>query len=391
MSANKPTPILLTLIPLIIGVVWSVYSIQFLDQGILWDLGIYEKAALIFNTGGNAYDSSFYLSKVTPGVGHLFIYQPIVLRGMALFGEYLGVIMILLYVGSLLFFFQSLGNNRSWWLASFFAFAYCGLGTVSIGSGNITAFLHLILISLLLRNIKKDAITFTTFVVAVILFSLVKPYFIAYLLIPLATTFQTYSQKRVWSLTITVGLMFTGAIIGSWLYFGEEFQAFISAVRTQTIDKHDLGHGVVMYFYEYYRSAGTLIYRAYILHFAILGSVILLALFLANRSNLLKQANFALLLYFLLTILNPRLKVYDLFPALVALFLFGSTFPETIIRNCLFVIAYALSLSQLVGTPLFAHTCILSDPLNVYYLTMGLVLIGLLPSLLSKPSYSLKN
>jgi hypothetical protein len=372
-------------------VVWSVYSIQFLDQGILWDLGIYEKAALIFNTGGNAYDSSFYLSKVTPGVGHLFIYQPIVLRGMALFGEYLGVIMILLYVGSLLFFFQSLGNNRSWWLASFFAFAYCGLGTVSIGSGNITAFLHLILISLLLRNIKKDAITFTTFVVAVILFSLVKPYFIAYLLIPLATTFQTYSQKRVWSLTITVGLMFTGAIIGSWLYFGEEFQAFISAVRTQTIDKHDLGHGVVMYFYEYYRSAGTLIYRAYLLHFAILGSVILLALFLANRSNLLKQANFALLLYFLLTILNPRLKVYDLFPALVALFLFSSTFPQTIIRNCLFVIAYTLSLSQLVGTPLFAHTGILSDPLNVYYLTMGLVLIGLLPSLLSKPSYSLKN
>lgn len=391
MSTNRPTSIFLTLILPIIGVVWSVYSIQFLDQGILWDLGIYEKAALIFNTGGNAYDSNFYMSKVTPGIGHLFIYQPIVLRGMALFGEYLGVIMILVYAGSLLFFFQSLGKNRSWWLASFLAFAYCGLGTVSIGSGNITAFLHLILISLLLRNVSKGTITFTAFVVAVTLFSLVKPYFIAYLLIPLAATFQTYPQKRVWSLTIIAGLLFTVAIIGSWFHFGEEFQAFISAVRTQTIDKHDLGHGVVMYFYEYYRSAGTLIYRAYLLHFAILGSVILLTLFLANRSNLLKQANFALLLYFLLTILNPRLKVYDLFPALVALFLFSSTFPQTIIRNCLFMIAYALSLSQLVGTPLFAHTGILSDPLNVYYLTMGLVLIGLLPSLLSKPNYYLKN
>jgi hypothetical protein len=363
-------------------VVWSVYSIQFLDQGILWDLGIYEKAALIFNAGGNAYDASFYMSKVTPGIGHLFIYQPIVLRVMSLFGEYLGVVMILVYAGSLLFFFQSLGKNRSWWLASFFAFAYCGLGTVSIGSGNITAFLHLILISLLLRNINKDRITFTAFVFAVTLFSLMKPYFIAYLLIPLAATFQTYPQKRVWSLTIIAGIMFTGAIIGSWLYFGEEFQVFMSAVKTQTIDKHDLGHGVVMYFYEYYRSAGALIYRAYLLHFAILGSVILFALFLANHSKLLNQANFALLLYFLLTILNPRLKVYDLFPALVALFLFSSTFPQTITRSCLFIIAYALSLSQLVDTPLFAHTGILSDPLNVYYLTMSLILVGLVPNLI---------
>jgi hypothetical protein len=388
---KKYLPSISLLLTLVIGITWVLYSIRFLDQGMLWDLGIYEKAALIFNAGGSAYDSSFYMSKVTPGIGHLFIYQPIVLRGMALFGEYLGVIMILVYAGSLLFFFQSLGKNRSWWLASFLAFAYCGLGTVSIGSGNITAFLHLILISFLLRNVSKGTITFTAFVVAVTLFSLVKPYFIAYLLIPLAATFQTYPQKRVWSLTIIAGLLFTVAIIGSWFHFGEEFQAFISAVRTQTIDKHDLGHGIVMYFYEYYRSAGTLIYRAYLLHFVILGSVILLTLFLANRSNLLKQANFALLLYFLLTILNPRLKVYDLFPALVALFLFSSTFPQTIVRNCLFVIAYTFSLSQLVGTPLFAHTGILSDPLNVYYLTMGLVLIGLLPALLSKPSYFLKN
>jgi len=57
----------------------------------------------------------------------------------------------------------------------------------------------------------------------------------------------------------------------------------------------------------------------------------------------------------------------------------------------LFVIAYALSLSQLVGTPLFANTGILSDPLNVYYLTMGLVLVTLVPSLIKKPEYSPKN
>jgi hypothetical protein len=390
MSRNKAIFILPLLISLIIGVIWTVFSVQFLNQGILWDLGIYEKAVLIFNSGSNPYEPNFYMSTISPGIGHLFIYQPLILRGMALFGQQLGIVMILLYVGSLLFFIQSLGNRRAWWFASFFAFAYCGLGTVSIGSGNVTTFLHLILISFLLRNISRDQITFTAFVVAVILFSLVKPYLIVYLMIPLALTFQTSLQKRVWQLTVAAGFIFTGTIIGSWLYFGEEFQAFITAVRTQTIDKHDLGHGIVMYFYEYYRSAGSLIYRAYLLHFVILGVFILGTLLLAKRSNLLNKSNFALLLYFLLTILNPRLKVYDLFPALLALFIYASAFNQSKMVKALFVIAYSLSLSQLVGTPFFAHTGILSDPLNVYYLTMGLVFLGALPKLLQKPNHALR-
>ena len=137
-------------------------------------------------------------------------------------------------------------------------------------------------------------------------------------------------------------------------------------------------------------SAGTLIYRAFVLHFAILGAILLLTLFLAKRSGALNSPRFALLLYFLLTILNPRLKVYDLFPALIVLFIYASAFEQSKIVKFFFVIAYALSLKQLAGTPLFAHTGILSDPLNVYYLTMGLVLLGALPKLLQKPGYALK-
>lgn len=374
-----------TLSIFIIAAIWSIYSIGFLDQGILWDLGIYEKAVLIFNSGGNAYDPNNYISRFSNGIGHLFIYQPIVLRGMAFFGRELGFVMNLIYLGSLLFFFQSLGKQRAWWLASFFAFAYCGLGTVSLGSGNITTFLHLILIGLLLRNLKVDTgeINFTSFIIAVMLFSLVKPYLIAYLLIPLVATFQTDLKKRVLLLTIAAGLIFISLSIFSLLYFGDEFQAFLNALRTQTIDKHDLGHGIVMYFYEYYRSAGTLIYRAYFLHFLILGTVISTTLFLAKRSGTLNKPNFALLLYFLLTILNPRLKVYDLFPALIALFIFSFTFKQTTIGIFLFAIAYALSLSQLAGTPLFAHTGIFSDPLNVYYLTMGIIFACALSTLVN--------
>jgi hypothetical protein len=317
---------------------------------------------------------------------------------MALFGSYLGIALMGAYLVSLLFFISSLGSNRSWWLYSLLAFAYCGIGTISIGSGNVTVFFHLTLLGILLRSIHHEealedsSIKLTVvFILTVVLFSLVKPYMLAYLLIPLVSTWKTAQQKSIWSLTLLAGALLALILLLSSLYLGAEFQSFLSAVQGQTIDKHDLGYGLVMYFYEYYLSAGSLIYRAFVLHFAILGALILFILFLTKRSGLLNSARFTLLLYFLLTILNPRLKVYDLFPALIALFIFASPLRQGFMTKWLFVIGYTLSLSQLAGTPLLAHSGILSDPLNVYYLTMGLVFIGLLPALVSKLDYSSKH
>jgi hypothetical protein len=388
MSRNKAIFILPLLLPMIIGVSWVAYSLQFLNQGIFWDLGIYEKAVNVFNAGGNPYELNGYLS---------FVYHPLVLRVMAWLGNYLGPTLIALYIASLLFFFSSLGGNRSWWLYSFLAFAYCGIGTISIGSGNITVFFHLVLLGILLRSINAEQTLkansgklSTIFILAVAVFSLVKPYMLAYLLIPLVLTWKTQQQKSIWSLTFLAGLVLALTLLLSSLYFGTEFQSFLSAVQGQTIRKRDLGYGLVMYFYEYYLSAGSLIYRAFVLHFAILGAIILTTLYLAKRSGILNSSRFTLLVYFLLTILNPRLKVYDLFPALIALFIYASAFEQSRLVKGLFLIAYGLSLSQLVGTPLFAHTGILSDPLNVYYLTMGLVMIGILSLLLGNKVSKIK-
>ena len=386
---KKLLPTLSLLLTLLIGITWSIYSLQFLNQGIFWDLDIYEKAVGVFNAGGNPYELNGYLS---------FVYHPVVLRFMALFGSYLGIALMGAYLAGLFFFVSSLGSNGSWWLYSLLAFAYCGIGTVSIGSGNVTVFFHLTLLGILLRSIQHEETLedsssklTVTFILTVVIFSLVKPYMLAYLLIPLVSTWKTTQQKSIGILTILAGSILVLILLLSSLYFGSEFQSFLSAVQGQTIGKHDLGYGLVMYFYEYYLSAGSLIYRAFTLHFAILGALILFVLFLAKRSGLHNSARFTLLLYFLLTILNPRLKVYDLFPALIALFIFASPLRQGFTAKWLFVIAYALSLSQLAGTPLLAHSGILSDPLNAYYLTMCLVFIGLLPALASKLDYSLKH
>ena len=387
MSSNRASKTIV-MIPLLIGVIWFAYSFQFLSQGIFWDMGIYEKSVSVFRSGGNPYELNGYLS---------FVYQPLILRFMALFGSHLEIALMAAYIGSLLFFFSSLGSNRSWWLYAFLAFAYCGIGTISIGSGNVTVFFHLILLSILLRHISNrdnDGVVsnnkFLVFILLVVLFSLVKPYMLAYLLIPIVLTWKSNQQRSTWILVLLAGSFLAFILILSSLYFGAELQSFLSAVQGQTIGKRDLGYGLVMYFYDYYLSAGTLIYRAFVLHFAILGAILLITLFLAKRSGALNNSRFALLLYFLLTILNPRLKVYDLFPALIALFIYVSAFEQSKIVKLFFVIAYALSLKQLAGTPLFAHTGILSDPLNVYYLTMSLVFLGALPKLLQKPGYALK-
>ena len=385
---TKRMPSLSVLLAILIGAIWTLYSLQFLNQGIFWDLGIYEKAVSVFRSGGNPYEVNGYLS---------FVYHPLVLRFMALFGSHLDIALMVAYIGSLLFFLSSLGSNRSWWLYAFLTFAYCGIGTISIGSGNVTVFFHLILLGILLRHISNgenngvaSSNGFLVFILLALLFSLVKPYMLAYLLIPMALTWKSNQQRSTLILVLLAGLFLALILILSSLYFGTEFQSFLSAVQGQTIGKRDLGYGLVMYFYDYYLSAGTLIYRAFVLHFAILGTIILITLLLAKRSGALNSPRFALLLYFLLTILNPRLKVYDLFPALVALFIYASAFEQSKIIKVLFVIAYSLSLSQLAGTPLFAHTGILSDPLNVYYLTMGLVFLGALPKLLQRPGYALK-
>lgn len=377
------------LVTLFIGIVWTLYSLQFLEQGIFWDLAIYEKAVTIFNSGGNPYDLNGYLS---------FVYHPLVLRFLALFGNHLGIALVGSYVISVLFFLKSLGKNQSWWIYSFLAFAYCGIGTVSIGSGNVTVFFHLTLLGILLRWVSGEQEylgnserPIRIFILMVMIFSIVKPYMLAYLLIPVIVSWKTPLQKSTWALTLFASLLLALILLFGSLYFDTEFQSFLSAVQGQTIGKRDLGYGLVMYFYDYYLSAGPLIYRAFVLHFAILAIIILMSIILAKRSKSLNKASFALLLYFLLTILNPRLKVYDLFPALIALFIFISYLKKTVITKAAFVLAYALSLSQLAGTPLFANTGILSDPLNIYYLTMGLLLIVALPLFSKNTTCSLNH
>ena len=123
-----------------IGLIWIFFALQFIEGGIFWDLGIYAKAINIFNNGGDPYSPNQlggYLS---------FVYHPLILHGMALFESWLFPALVTFYIASMVYFLFSLRNNSNLWLSLFLAFAYCGIGFISLASGNLTVFLHLILL-----------------------------------------------------------------------------------------------------------------------------------------------------------------------------------------------------------------------------------------------------
>jgi len=389
-------PILLTIF---IGILWILFSFQFIENGVFWDLGIYAKAINIFNSGGDPYsptELSGYLS---------FVYHPLVLHGMALFGSWLSPLLITFYIASVVYFIFCLRKNSNLWLSAFLAFAYCGIGFISITSGNITVFFHLIMLSILLRAVSQDfgqngtenLFHFTsansTFVILALTFSIVKPYFLIYLAIPLLMQWgKNEGISKTLRFVLTWSSIFLVLMISSSLFYAVEFTAFMSALQTQTLGKRDLGYGIVMFFYDYYLSAGSLIYRAFILHFLIASLVSLVVLYLAiknkwlstNRKNV---AYFTFLLYFLLTLFNPRLKVYDLFPAFFALYVYFFSLKTNTVSRLLFLFAYALSLSQLSGSAFFISQEIIVNPINTYYLSMGIILL-LIIARLAKPAPS---
>ena len=381
-----------------IGLIWIFFALQFIEGGIFWDLGIYAKAINIFNNGGDPYSPNQlggYLS---------FVYHPLILHGMALFESWLFPALVTFYIASMVYFLFSLRNNSNLWLSLFLAFAYCGIGFISLASGNLTVFLHLILLAILVKSSSQDlsqnknqnlssftSTNNTAFVILVIAFSIIKPYFLVYLAIPLI---MQWGKNEVVAKTIRLILtwvsIFFALMISSSLFYSTEFSAFIASLQNQTLGKRDLGYGFVMFFYDYYLSAGTLIYRAFVLHFAIAVLLLLISIYLAIKNkwlntNNLKSAYFPFLLYFLLTLFNPRLKVYDLFPAFFALYVYFFSLKPSTVSRLLFLLAYALSLAQLIGSIFFASQGIFANPINVYYWSMGIVFLIIIITL-AKPA-----
>lgn len=324
---------------------------------IFWDLNIYQSAVESYALNLNPYAVSS---------ADLFIYHPLVLQLFTLANNKIGMALGFFYTLITLSFLLSLANRRELFIPFFLAFSFLGLGVLSIATGNVTLFLHLSLLSILIPGInsKKSKHLFNG---AVVICSIIKPYMLAYLTIPCFMSFRkgekitpSLKQGLAWLITFVLILGIHTAI------FSDLFFDFYAALNAQIITKGDLGLSVYSYLTQVIKAQ----HIALALHFLIVGgcAFFVLRFFFSNKQA--DELAFVLALYFLLSLLNPRLKDYDIPPMLFALF--GSAFLVTQSRYGVMFIGFA-NIGALINA--YVNNGVFSKPGIVIYLAIALIVI----------------
>lgn len=285
----------------------SLLSFYQFGHDIFWDLDVYKTAVKNFENNSNPYSTKNEL---------LFIYHPIVLD---LFGILNKINLIIglgvFYSLSLLFMWLSLGKKYS--REILLSVSFGGIGLLSFASGNVTPFLHLFLFVLLLNKVRTDKF-FLSYAV-IFIFSLIKPYFLAYYLVPIFVDQKNLRQKT------ELGLFFLAIYVATVILYQAVNPDIVSqyhaALRYQIVGKEDVGFSFFYWFLKLTHS--NLI--SIILHSILSIALIVLFYFFRVRWSMkdLSKENTLYLTYFILTIINPRMKEYDLFPALLSIFIFG--------------------------------------------------------------------
>jgi hypothetical protein len=257
-------------------------------------------------------------------------------------------------------------------LAVVAASAFGGIAVPVLLSGNITAFLHFALIAALLRSKRIVSIGATLAPYALLcLFLVIKPYFLPYLALPVL-----FAANRKTALVYSAAAV--GVAAAGWFSFDwirpTEYNHFIQALRHATLGQGDLG-------YSFFGFFNRLTYN-YVLALALHG--VACVLLLAGVSLLLTQkyghdgafVPWLFVIYFLLTLANPRMKDYDLFPALIGLLLVFGLAPRSAALGTL--AGLLLSFVPLLA-PLFQELStrhpLLFDPYGTWQ-DIGLVAIG---------------
>lgn len=265
-----------------------------------WDLSLYQLAINAYNSGLSAYSEFAALR---------FVYPPAILCIFSLFGAYLKVALTITFLFIAGVFLKDERSRNFFFYALIGSFIFFNDFIVkSFITGNITIFLHLTLITLALRGRST-----TLFTVLVFAFSLVKPYFLAYLALDY---FLSNDYKR-FTLNLFLGfILYTVCWYLQFLLAPELFVDFLHSLEAQALGGEagpgkDVGSA--FYFFFAHRFSRDI---ALLMHFV---TVLALA-YIFFQTRLLSGVNirsgdkrnviiFSLLIF--ITFLNPRMKVYD--------------------------------------------------------------------------------
>lgn len=280
-----------------------------------WDMAVYAGAIDACRLGKSAYAQTDTF---------LFVYPPVFLRIFCVMPAWGMVSMLLvLYAAALIWLFRQM--RRIGPLAAqegLFAFMLVGFaGFASLLSGNITAFGHLAIAAGFMSGLahsrrnhgsgdltRRPTLRGFGMGLMLALLGATKPYFLAYVLVPLC-------MERSWPalrFAVLVPVVSGAVLLLDYLVDPVTFNAFLLALKTQTVERGDLGLSI----------ASVLAWRGYAVtgmavHFAAWLALMLVGLAATRGGGRELVLNRLLFLLAGSILLNPRFKEYDYAPLML--------------------------------------------------------------------------
>ncbi|MFZ9879679.1 MAG: hypothetical protein ACO3E6_05885 [Candidatus Nanopelagicaceae bacterium] len=325
-----------------------------------WDIEVYQFAVDSVNAGTDPYRNRS---------GFDFMYHPIILPILQTLDLIfpLKVILPSVYIIALMCLFSALNhwklipnsfNKDEKIVLGTLLLGYFGWGYLGILSGNLSLLGHTILhIFGLQLMLKKQTILQFTFFFIVLAFSLIKPYFLAYIVL--------YLVFSVFKLLL-VGVVATVSFLALWIFFAvnnnDSYSQFTSNLTRGTFTNDDLGFSLFSTLQAFLG-----FWPAITLHFTLV--LFLVAIYLKNKSLLSKNSQIVWLIV-VAVISNPRVKEYDAIFLLIMAYI-AAALSSTVVKK---LILKTLTLTSFFGVVfVLIITYLFTQPLVVPLFTVALM------------------
>jgi hypothetical protein len=337
--------------------------VEFKSYLFLIDTDVYAHAIERYLEGGNAYDLS---------IKPRFVYHPLFLQFFSLAGHHAKDFLLFLYTLTGVYLFAALSRRRETLYPFFLALCYCGIGFDQLMGGHLTLPLHFLLLAPLISGIST-ARQYNQYLALVALASLIKPYMLAYLLIPVIASHQNaLNWVNTLKNTLYVGVALVLLVGLDYGYDPDLTHRFLETLHQQTLIDGDLGQGFFYAFFKWTHSSVL----ALLLHTLAISLLCGPILFLFWKKKDQHQGAFLFYLYFFLTMINPRIKEYDLCAGLIAIFISWSMLAPHKWVETVLSLAFGVSILRLILLYQQHQNPMLAISGFAFYLTVIILTVG---------------
>lgn len=350
-----------------IFIIFSIYFCKFSiqiseiflgERDFFWDLNVYVQGVIDYKLGINPYRDDLDL---------MFVYHPYVLKIFSIVNNLIpiNIFLFLFYLLSTYFFCSQLNNYLSikcnfknkknnisiiWAILPSIMFGEALISAIRIG--NISIYLHFFILGMFFFGIKSiSSLKIFLFITSIVIASIVKPYYLAYLILLI---YYTSLKKSITLLAATC--IFVFAIWISAHYFTADlYQKYLDMLFIQGFE--NWGYSVLGLLINFTSSTNAFSLHLLLMLLTLLGFIF----FIYQKKYKINYDKFIPLTIIYIIVMNPRMAIYD--------------FPIAIIFIIVFIYAYnqeiyikAISLGILVSSvPLLTNILELLGLIEYYW------------------------